>query len=92
MKKRKMAVYRDFGQPPNRSDRRYHSNCEGTNWPGSLRLGKNRVRRCLSLAAGMTGRHNGTSTLLRHVVAALAFRGSHCHTRKNTSHRRCDRP
>ncbi len=34
----------------------------------------------------MTGRHHGTSTLLRHMVAALPFRGSHRRTWKDTGH------
>src|SRR5260370_39526349 len=40
----------------------------------------------------MTRWHHGASTLLRHVVAALPFRGGHCRTRKNTRHGWRDRP
>jgi hypothetical protein len=40
----------------------------------------------------MTRWHHGASTLLRHAVAALPFRGSHCRTRKNTRHGWRDRP
>jgi hypothetical protein len=86
MRKRKMGVHCHRGQRPERSDRRYHGNGEGTKRPGSLRLGKNGVRWSLSLAAGMTGRHHRASTLLRHVVAAFPLRGGHCHTRKNARH------
>ena len=92
MKKRKMETDCHRRQSPQRGDRRYHSNCERTNRPGSLRLGQNCIRWSLSLAAGMTGRHHGASTLLRHMVAALPFRRSHCCTWKDTSHGRRDGP
>jgi len=54
MKKRKMETDCHRRQRPQRGDRRYHSNCERTNWPSSLRLRKNRVRRSLRLTTGMT--------------------------------------
>jgi len=92
MKKQKMAAHCHRRQRPKRGKWRYHSDREGTNRSGGLGLGKNSVRWSLSLAAGMTGRHHGTSTLLRHVVAAFPFRGSHCHTWKHTSHGWRDRP
>jgi hypothetical protein len=40
----------------------------------------------------MTGRHHRASTLLRHVAAALPFRGSHCRTWKDARHGRRDCP
>jgi len=92
MKKRKMETDCHRSQRPQRGDRRYHSNCEGTNRTRSLRLGKNSVRRPLSLAARVTGRHHGASALVRHVVATLPFRGSHCRSWKDARHRWRDCP
>ena len=92
VKKRKMGTHSYCGRRHERSGWRNDSNRERTNWPGSLRLGKNGVRGCMGLAAGMASRHHGAFTLLRHAVAALPFRGSHGHTRKHTRHRRRDRP
>jgi hypothetical protein len=91
MKKRKMAAHGHCGKSSQRDDRRYHRNRE-TIRPCRLRLGKNSVCWSLSFAAGMTGRHHGASTLLRHVMAALAFRGSHGRNRKDARHGRRDRP
>ena len=92
VKKCEVRAHGYHRQSPQRRCRWYHSNGEGTTRTGSLRLGKNSVRRSLSLAAGVIGRHHGTSALVRHVVATLPFRGSHCRTRKNTRHDWCDRP
>jgi hypothetical protein len=92
MKKREVGAHCWRRQSPQRGDRWYHGNCEGANRPGSLCLGKKSVRRPLSFAAGMTGRHHGASTLLRHVVAALSLRRSHGRTRKDTSYGWRERP
>ena len=92
MKKRKMETDCHRSQRSWRGDLRYHSNREGANRPGTQGLGNNRVGWSLRLAAGMTSRHHGTSTLLRHVVAARAFRGRHCRARKDARHGRRDGP
>src|SRR5260370_11837871 len=92
MEKRKMGAHCQCGQCRERCDRGYHSNRERTNRLGSQRLGKNSVVWSLGLTAGMTRWHHGASTLFRHVVAALPFRGSHCRTRKNTRYGWRDRP
>lgn len=92
MKKRKMETDCHHRQRPQRGDRWYHSNREGTNRPSRLRLGKNGFGWSLSLTAGMTGRHHRASTLLRHVVAALPFGERHCRTWKDARHGRRDCP
>ena len=92
MKKGKVTANCRRGQRPQRCNRWYHRNRERTNRSGSLRLGKDGARGSLSLTAGMTGRHHGASTLLRHVVAALPFRGSHRRTWKDAGHGWRDRP
>ena len=78
MKKRKVGLHSHGRQRPSRGDRRYHSNCKGTNRPGSQRPGEERCWLVHEPCSRNEWRHHRAPTLVGHVMAAFPFSGSHC--------------